>query len=388
MKRIISCAILAVMASFPFAAPLAAQDAASLYDAGRKAEQKGDFRKAADLYRRASAVNPGSALAGQALYKTAVIYDERLHDPDKALSLYKQHVDGYGDRNVRRSEARLEALEKYRGADPVKFGEYMSILNALEGKHRAAAAEKLKKFIDDNPGLSYLDEALLWLANEYRGFMRKLTSDEEFSNLEKAVAVYRRIVDNHPKGEARLAALKNLGDAHLMKNEHMRAREYYRRVVDEGGERGKLLVGAHWRLAQVETFRYRALYAAVILFSLALGAMAMILPIREFSAAGVKKGLFHALFIMPLPLFLTVLTVAFTEPGRSNISGKEQYLMMVLSLILFIGVMINGLVMEAEERAKINFRVYGALLGVMVLSAVYAAFYHFGLLRHIERLFI
>jgi tetratricopeptide (TPR) repeat protein len=368
--------------------PLAAQDAVSLYDAARRAEQRGDYAGAVNLYKRVASINPSGAAAGQAVFKIAVIYDERLHDPNSALTWYTRHADTYNDRNARRSELRLKALEKYRGADPVKFGEYQGILNSIERRNRMEVAEKLKGFIDANPGLSYLDEALLWLANEYRGSMRKLTTPGELAGMEKAVVIYRRIVDNYPKGEARLAALKNLGDAFLMKNDYGKAREYYRQVVAEGGEQGRILIGAHWRLAQVETFRRGMLYGAVFIFCLMLGLLAYLLPLREFSFAGVKKGLYHALFFLPLPVFLTVLTVAFTEPGKSNITGREQYLMMTLTGLLFAGVLINGLVTEAEERVKINFKAYASFLAVMMLCAVYMAFYHFRMLQHIERLFI
>lgn len=385
MKKITCSCIVLIIAAWTL--PLAAQDAGALYDAARRAESRGDYRGALGLYEKTAALKSGSA-SGNALFKMAVLCDERLHDPGRAYRLYAEYAKRYDDRNTRRAETRLKQLESYRDVDPVKYGEYMSILNSYKRGNRKEVTERLKEFIDANPSLGFMDDALLWLANEYRGFSRKIVSADEFRELEKAVVIWKSIIERFPAPgrPARLAALKNLGDAYLMKNDHGTARRYYRQAIDEGGEQGRMLVGEHWMMMRAEVIRMRILYAAVVLFSIALGALVLLLPFGEFKMAGLKRGLFHSLFFMPLPVFLTIITAVFTVPGKSNISGREQFLMLTLSIIIFAAVLFNGLVMEAEERVKLRFRTYAALLGVMLVCAAYTAFYYFGMLKHIERL--
>ncbi len=386
MKNTLLCMILLAMT---MALPLAAQDAGALYDAARKAETRGDFPGALRLYERVTAMKAG-ATSANALYKMAVLNDERLNDPGRAYRLYAEYVKKYDDRNTRRAETRMKQLESYRDVNPVKYGEYMSILNSYRRSNRKEVTERLKAFIDANPGLSFMDDALLWLANEYRGFNRRLVSPAEFEELEKAVSLWRTIVERYPAPgrPARLAALKNLGDAYLMKDDHAAARRYYSLVIEEGGEQGRMLVGEHWMKMKMEVIRARILYAAVIILSLCIGALALILPFRMFGLNGLKRGLFHSLFFMPLPVFLTITTAVFTVPGKSNITGREQFLMLTLCFIIFAAVLFNGLVMEAEERVKIRFRAYAALMGVILLCATYISFYAFGMLKHIERLII
>jgi hypothetical protein len=77
------------------------------------AEKKGDYQKALGFYSDEQTVYPDGMLADKALYLSAKLEDNKLHDQKKAAELYKQLIVKYpGSFYVEETRERYRQLVK------------------------------------------------------------------------------------------------------------------------------------------------------------------------------------------------------------------------------------------------------------------------------------
>ncbi len=369
------------------AAPL--REGEDAFQEALKTEVAGDYEKALALYRRLTEEHPRSDYAGEAFFRIAAIHDEKLHDPPKAIAFYRKYLELYNGRQARRAEIRIEHLAPYEKVNPDTYRAYVDIIESYQAAGREAAMASMRRFIDENPKYPFLDEALLWLANETRGFQRIVETPEELARIDRAMKIYRRIVEEYPGTRSSIAALKNLGDCHLIRNEYSAARRFYRRAYEEGGQFGRRLVGQYMLMTKLETYRSRTFYGVAFCLPLLLLALARLVPFnRRVVRRGLRSGLRHALFFLPGALLLVFVTFYYADASADNITGREPYLMAVVMAVSLAALLLNAVAMEADREGRVNIPLYLLVLAGLHLGATYCAFYFFDLLPYVERLVI
>ena len=166
------------------------------------------------------------------------------------------------------------------------------------------------------------------------------------------------------------------------------ARKYYSRVLSEGGDYGKRLLGHYMIMARQNIYKKRIFYVSIVAFVIIILLMIRILPLKEFNTAGLKKGLIHSLFFLPGAAIFTTMIFYLTDPTKANINGREPYLVLIFMIITFLAIVFNGFVLEADEREEIKFPLYLVTLGLFIICVNYIMFYLLDLVTIIERFII
>ncbi|MCP4133900.1 MAG: tetratricopeptide repeat protein [bacterium] len=356
------------------------------YSAAQKIEnQAKDYNQAITAYNNLVKNNKDSHYGGEALFRIAVIYDERLYEPKKATFFYQRYINEFNGRHSRRAEVRIKALEKYKDADPKVYQQYIGILNSYSENEKEKYLPIMEKFIQDNPSIPFPDDALLWLANEYRGFRRIIENEQ---HLKKAMTIYEKIINEYPGTRSRLVAMKNLGDCYTLKRDFQKARKLYRQVYKEGGKEGALLIGQYYVMAERHISRDYIFYGICVIIVLFGAGLVKILPIKSFTMQGFRKGLIHSLFFLPVMIILIAVTALLTDPGKDNITGYEPYLLITVFASSLLAIILNGFVLEAEKRAPVNLKFYSVLLGWILIGINYLMFYFLDLLHYVENIIL
>ena len=374
--------------ALPYGPVFAAEPGESEFRAAQKNESTKNYQGAISHYSGIVSKYGKSLYAGEAQFRMAYLYDEKIHDVKKAIEHYRKYLDEFNGRHSRRAEVRIKALAPYRDVDQKKYSRYLAILDSYKGLTKEKTIKEMEQFIAENRDLSILDEAIIWLANEYRGFKRTPDKHNTVQNLDRAIELFKRVVKDYPGRTSRIVALKNLGDCYRMKGDHSLARDYYERTIEEGGDYGRRLVGQYMLMTTMTLYRKYALIAAIIAMPLLLFGLVRVVPVREFSMQGFKRGLFYSLFFLPFALFITIATFVLTDTTKSNITGKEPFLVLALMLSALAGIIFSSMVLEADREEKVNTGLYLALLFVFFLCLNYCIFYMAGLLTIVERLIV
>ncbi|MBF0398858.1 MAG: tetratricopeptide repeat protein [Desulfobacterales bacterium] len=215
-----------------------------------------------------------------------------------------------------------------------------------------------------------------------KGFKRSVDK-KELPRVEKAMKLYERIINEFPKSKNYIVAMKNLGDCYYLKSDVKKAQEYYKKVYEEGGDYGKILVGEYMLLATLKGTRERLRDIAVFSIPLLIIALFFIVPFSSYSIEGLKLGLYHSIFFIPVGLFLTILTSFLAEP-----KGRESYLVGLNMLVMTIGIIFNGIVLSALKKKNINIKLYMFILIAIIVCINYYFLYSLKLLTYIERLIL
>ncbi|MEW5734942.1 MAG: tetratricopeptide repeat protein [Thermodesulfobacteriota bacterium] len=356
--------------------------------AAQALEQKQEFARAIESYLAVAQEYPRSPFAGEAVLRSAVIYDDNLYDPPRAITYYREYLERYGGRQSRRADIRIKALARYANVDPLLYRQYRDILDHAS-ENMAVARDRMDAFIQKNPSCPFLDEALLWLGNEYRGFKRGITDPSERDSIRRAMVYYQRIIKEFPGTESYLYALKNLGDCHRLLGDFRQGRRAYMEVMLKGGDFGRMLVGNQMTMLNMDMYRTRVLYGVILLF---VGCVAGLFLLVDFRAADILPGLWaglrKSLFFAPVAAILVFVTYLYTDATMSNIKGDEPWLVAVLAVIAMAGLMLNEVVVRADRRKRVKAGAYLPILAGLILCLVYLSYYFLDFLPYAERLFV
>ncbi len=381
--------VLFFFSSIPFYTSAGNDASQEAFRAAQRVENEEGFEKAMPLYAEISQKYRGHRYAGEALFKLAFFADEKQRNPPIAIGYYEQYVRLYTSRHTRRAELRIEHLAKYQNADVEKYREYLSILELDTPGSRQAMRARMQRFVSENPGLPFLDDALFWLANETKGFSRETEIDPlQHSRIDRAIVLYRRLLADYPRSNHRLTAMKNLGDCYLLKQEYTRAEELYRAVKEEGAEYGEIIVGQAPMVSRIHAYRTRVVGALKILIPVLLALLVFIVPFRLATWMGLRRGLFHAALLFPPAAGLFALTFFLTDPTKDNIRGEEPYLMLVLMVSMLAGTVLSGVVADIHARRTLSLPAYSVVLFLLQGAVVFIGLYLFNLLPHVERLLV
>ncbi|MFH1888240.1 MAG: tetratricopeptide repeat protein [Pseudomonadota bacterium] len=371
--------------------PAGAEEASisDLFQEAYRLESQGDIPQASAIYEKILGEAPGDVFAGEALYRLALIQDEKLRSPAEALKLYRQYLDQYHGRQSRRAEARVAYLSTFEKADPDAYRTFLAIIEAGDDDHPDPSIRDMRAFVAKNPDFPGLDEALLWLGGKLRGPKRLAREKDELAKVAQAMEVYERVIREFPGTRSRVIAWKNLGDCHLMLNNYREARKCYTKTLEEGGDFGRRLVGQYMFMVQVESRRDTLFRVVAVAMPLLAGVLFLLIPMdRKILAAGLKKGLLALAFFLPVAGALTGVTWMLTDPLMGNISGREPFLVAILMGITAAGLLLAALAAEAGRQRGIRALPFSAALLGLMICAVYSAYYLLDLLPYVERLFL
>ena len=353
------------------------------------AEKRGDYKEALRLYTRMETRYAGTSTGKLALFKKAVLYDHKLHDPGRAWNHYQKYLKGRRGRFLHRAEVRLKALEKFKDANLNVYREYIKILNRSTVRSRKKSVTPLlEKFIAANPGEPYIDDALLWLGNEYRGFRRIMPDGPGGEKrIDLAIGAFRKMVQKYPDSPNLPAALKNLGDCYTLKKDYEQAKTYYARAAHSGGARGRLMVGQFPVMAAVQQSRSRLYLLSLLILAALTGLLLFLLPIREFNGQGLRLSLRHMVFLFPAALVTILATFLPDISGEEEHHGQNggPYILMVIFTTALLGVFLNGFLLEIRKRKEIKYGALGVTILALLIPLNYVALYHFGLLSQLEK---
>lgn len=366
-----------------------ADPAQKLFELAMETENRGDTQKALEFYEQVFKEHPQSFYAGEALFRTAYIHDERLLDPPEAIQRYRQYLKSHAGRNAPRAEKRIQVLEKFAKGDVEQYQAFTKALNSYSREDRARPERMMDRFIRDYPDCPFLDEALLFSANEKKGFKRTIESPEHRERVIRAMELYQRLIRDFPGTRNALNAWKNLGDCHRMLGDFKAARKCYNTVLDQGGEYGKKIVGQYMLMARLDSYRNQVFYAVLPLTFLFFGLLFWTIPFNATNVKnGLKKGLVGSLFFLPFAVGLVAVTWYFTDPAMNNNTGMEPWLVAILMVLTLLGLLTNGVAMAADEANKIPAIRYFFILMALLACLGFCAFYFLDLLPYLETLFL
>jgi outer membrane protein assembly factor BamD len=161
------------------------RNALALMNTARNAEEKGSARSAIKGYQKVAKKYPNSIYAGEALYRTGLLYEKRK-EYFKAFDSFQEMLMKYPN-----SEKFTQVVaEQYRIAQLLLDGARAYMWGIIPGfKNRERALEYFEQIVRNAP---YSDYAPLSLMNVARGH-------QKMGNTEEAIDALDRMINNYPK---------------------------------------------------------------------------------------------------------------------------------------------------------------------------------------------
>jgi len=177
---------LGLASGFPTAARAEPSPAQREFEAATAREAAGDFAGAADALEKLAAANPSDPFAPDALFEAAVIAEEHLSDPARALELYRQVVERYPQSRLeRRARVRVEFLSSSLRTGEAPLREYQEILNGFSKRPPAESIARMEKLIAEHPDFALADRALYWLGATLAAERRDGEAEARFREAER-----------------------------------------------------------------------------------------------------------------------------------------------------------------------------------------------------------
>jgi TolA-binding protein len=188
------------------------------FEAATAKEAAGDFAGAADALEALARAHPDDPFTADALFEAAVVSEEHLSDPARALRLYRQVVERFPrSRLERRARARVEFLESSLRTGEAPLREYQEILNGFAKRPPAESIARMEKLLAAHPDFALADRALYWLGQTLAGERRYADAD----------ARLREVEQRFPSSEWARRAAKARGDLMLARGKPFEARRIF-----------------------------------------------------------------------------------------------------------------------------------------------------------------
>jgi tetratricopeptide (TPR) repeat protein len=338
-------ALWAALAVLAWVAPAGAQTTgaqttvAERFTEATAAIAAGEHERAAAAFLTLVGDAPDHALASDALFTAAKLYEERLMDPARALPLYRRIVQEYPDsRPALAAERRAEEIAKMlqpaakelgggpgiepdNGADVGLTGE--PIGDGAGGM--AGAAQALARFTDILQGYTErgeseslaLAEKLLLEHPDWRGAARvwawSASVHERAGRWPQALSHYRRAINAvkaapAASDEVLFTAYRGAGDAELALGRLAAAERYYR-LLPARGDTSRALSQAD-ALQALAQARWRRHWYDMALVVLALVVVSLLLSLRLSAGSAamawqiVRRPPTEVIFMMPIAAVL------------------------------------------------------------------------------------
>ncbi len=388
LQVMITGVLLFVLPCLSFSGEVENKQAKEMFKTAISKEGKLKYKSALDIYTKMINKFPTQHYGGEALFRTAFIYDEKFNNPPMAIQFYKKYVTSFTGRNIRRAKTRLKLILKYENVDMKIYSDYINILNFNERAKRQEQIVKMQEFIRENPDYAHLDDALLWFGNKTLANIRKIKSNDDLLAVKKALKQYLRILEHFPKSDNRIIVLKKAGDCYRLMNNFGNAKKMYKKVYEEGGEKGRILVGKYMLLTDLSVWRLRIHRLCLVVLGIAGALILKVSNLKKMNFKSLKTGMFHSLLFLPCAAIPVALAFILTDASKDNNTGREPFLVLSIMAVAFVVVFINGVIMEAEGGKKINYYIYLPAVFALHICSTYGLFYFFNLLSYVERLII
>lgn len=176
------------------------RNALELMNNARSAEERGSARSAIKGYQKVSKKYPNSIYAGEALYRTGLLYEKRK-EYFKAFESFQEMLMKYPN-SQKFSQV---VAEQYRIAQLLLDGARAYMWGIIPGfKNRERALEYFEMIVRNAP---YSDYAPLSLMNVARGH-------QKMGNTEEAIDALDRMINNYPKNVLTPDAYLKLAQTH------------------------------------------------------------------------------------------------------------------------------------------------------------------------------
>ena len=184
----------------------------------------GDFRAAAEQLAALAEDAPDSALASDALFSAARLFEERLGQPARALALYDTLTRRYPDsRTALAAGRRADRLRQQMGPEldgATPLARFNQILHQFPGRPESESLALMEALLAEFPGWSGRGRGLLWMASVHQRGER----------LERALHFYLEAANAGPDGTG-FDAWRGAGDVATSMGDFDRARTFYERMA-------------------------------------------------------------------------------------------------------------------------------------------------------------
>lgn len=326
----------------------------------------GDVRGAAEAFIAIGERYPGESIAADATFSGAMLLEERLGDPERAVSLYRSITRHYPDSRVALAASRrLESLEGLLVGD--RGGEAVAAWKAIlagapsPGASPGELEARARALLREHPGWSGAARVHIWLAERARarGALERARED-----LMAARELARTPADRYEAGRLHAAVLA--ADGEFEEADRVLA------SLDAGDDpvQRQLILGQRVRLSR-QHLRHQLRSACLAGMALAL----MILVASLWRAAGSRAKALRALARPPVELWF-LLPVLVLLTGMALTSHRDMGpAVAIISAAGITFTWISGAGLRlSRSRRRLALHLVAVLLGVG--CAIYVAVHH------------
>jgi tetratricopeptide (TPR) repeat protein len=275
--------VLACALAAPARAQPGAPDPAERFARATDLMAAGEHGSAAEAFVALARDQPGSAVASDALFTAAKLYEERLIEPARALELYRRLLERYPDSRAalaarRRAEALARLVEASLPGQPdgkatidhdavAALSRFTDIFQNYPRRTESESLAMAEALVAEHPGWSGLPRVFLWMADVHLRAGRFDRAQEVYLRAAEAA------VGREGETENLFAAYRGAGDAALARGDHDAAGRYFRNMPtagDPGRERGKSDALAELARERLRARLYRLAFLALALVVVAL----------------------------------------------------------------------------------------------------------------------
>ncbi|MBN2496781.1 MAG: tetratricopeptide repeat protein [Deltaproteobacteria bacterium] len=240
--------ITAICALWLAAPQQGAQAGRELYYRALERVRAGQTAKAIGILSDLVERQPDDPFADDALLEMARLHEEALGEPSRAVDLYRQLVDRFPhSRLVRRARARIS----YLGGHLDQGDGVLSRFESIRRSSSRDAVDRMRDLLQAHPDFSLKPDGLCWMASRLA----------DAGELDRARAIWERVLAEHPEHEAAGLALQARAQLELSQGNvdaAERAYQWLERMPGEiwqaAGQEGLLRLQRHrsqdrWKIA-------------------------------------------------------------------------------------------------------------------------------------------
>ncbi|HWM86163.1 MAG TPA: tetratricopeptide repeat protein [Kofleriaceae bacterium] len=333
--------------------------AANLIAEDREAEAAAALEK---LAREA----PEHAMAPEALFMAADLFEDRLADPARALALYEELGVKYPDsRRALAASRRAAALSAQVGTGAAGIEaqrRFLAIRQKFAERPEQQSIQMGEALLREYPDWAGAPAVAMWLAG----------LDERAGRYESALRRYLEASRRYSEPEARFDALRGAGDMALHLGRHAEAEDHYRSMEARGDPARQIAIEE--ALAAVVQSRGRSRWLWACLVASAAGFLA--LGASLLRAAGGARAALRAMWPPPVEvMYLLPAGVLLSAVSYTDYQGLGPAVTIVSAGgVLAAWLSGAGLALRRERRSAVAIG-HALLAGVAVLALLYVAVY-------------
>lgn len=352
-----------------------------LFVEGQKKELAGDIDGACEIYRRVGAEYPDSISAASALFQCAFVRDQRRHDVNAAVPLYREVLEKYDNARVsKKAQIRLGNLEPFYG----KWADlYKSVQQTLAQKEQLETEQfedKLFGMMAENPEYPGADQLLFFLAR----------TSFKAERYERARKFFRHVIETYPNTQSAAFAYKGLGDLEFLEGKYAVSTTYYDAATALAEDLGLPPPSPlQRRKAHLYVARYQTLLGVFSLMAVCAMGLIYLAPARRPGCGQLVRS-WGVSSLQLLPLFGILYGIAFylvqdSNPSRAlNIIGHEPTFVAMIYLLVVIALFIGLVILPGAQEKRGGRAIFWTAFPLLLLGANFCIYYWLDLTMYLE----